>query len=339
MSPQNILITGGCGFIGTNLIKKLIEKNSYSIRVLDNLSVGTENDLGRIGEYRKINPQDDPAFSPNKIELVKGDIRDYKTCLKSSKGCTVIIHLAASTGVDTSIKNPQKDMSINVAGTLNMLEAARVNNVEKFIFASSGATIGETEPPIHENLLPHPISPYGASKLAGEAYCSVYYQSFGLKTVSLRFGNVYGPGSLRKKSVVAKFITQAINGETLEIYGDGNQTRDFIYVEDLNNAILEIISLKNALNFPWGEVFQIATGRETTVNELLNSILSLLADFGFNNIKVKNTSPRTGEIRRNYSDIKKAQKYLKWYPQFDLQYGLKETINWFVNNINLFHSD
>ena len=162
-------------------------------------------------------------------------------------------------------------MEANVIGTFNMLEAARQNNVKKFIFASSGATIGEVEPPIHEEKVPRPVSPYGASKLAGEAYCSAYYLSFGIKTVSLRFANVYGPLSKHKNSVVAKFLKQAFSGETLEIYGDGSQTRDFIYIDDLIQAI--ILSVKSDVG---GEVFQIATFKETTVDEIAKKIKNLI---------------------------------------------------------------
>ena len=149
--------------------------------------------------------------------------------MKVAKGIDTIIHLAANTGVGPSIEKPQVDMSVNIIGTFNYLEASRVNKISKFIFASSGAPIGEVEPPIHEEIPPHPLSPYGASKLAGEGYCSAYKNTFGIETVVLRFGNVYGPGSINKSSVVAKFIRKAINGDILEIYGDGMQTRDFIY--------------------------------------------------------------------------------------------------------------
>ena len=136
-----------------------------------------------------------------------------------------------------SVENPRLDMECNVIGTLNMLEGARMHKVKRFIFASSGAPIGECEPPIHEEMAPHPVSPYGASKLAGEGYCSAYFRTFDVETIALRFGNVYGPGSGHKNSVVAKFIRQAMQGETLEIYGDGKQTRDFIYIDDLIQAI------------------------------------------------------------------------------------------------------
>jgi UDP-glucose 4-epimerase len=222
VKSKNWLITGGCGFIGTNLIARLKKEHpEYKIRVLDNLLVGTKKDLSEVSEFTEIGLQDisDPTDN-TEVKLAVGDIKDYKTCLSCAKGVDVIVHLAASTGVPLSVENPRIDMEANVIGTFNMLEAAGTHGVKKFIFASSGAPIGEVTPPIHEDLAPHPVSPYGASKLAGEGYCSAYHKTFGIETTALRFGNVYGPRSSHKSSVVAKFIRQALKGETLEIFGD-----------------------------------------------------------------------------------------------------------------------
>ena len=226
------LITGGAGFIGTNLISYLLkQKEEINIRVLDNLSVGSLEDLARICTFKEINRNDilsaGNKFSNTEVELLTGDIKDPNTCIDAARGMETIVHLAANTGVAPSVSDPRADMEANVIGTFNMLEAAKENKSRAFIFASSGAPVGEVEPPIHEELAPHPVSPYGASKLAGEAYCSAYKRSFGLNSVILRFGNVFGPRSKNKSSVVAKFIQQSLKGEALEIYGDGTQTRDF----------------------------------------------------------------------------------------------------------------
>jgi UDP-glucose 4-epimerase len=219
-------------------------------------------------------------------------------------------------------------MENNVIGTFNMLEAARMCNVRRFVFASSGAPIGECEPPIHEEMAPHPVSPYGASKLAGEAYCSAYYRTFGLQTVTLRFGNVYGPGSGHKSSVVAKFIKQAKEGNPLEIYGDGSQTRDFIFIEDLVNAVWLAATKENT----GGEVFQIATSHETTVNEIASNLLLILAKAGYDNLEIIHGSERTGDVKRNFSDTSKALKLLNWQNKIELHAGLKKTVNWFVSS-------
>ena len=180
-----------------------------------------------------------------------------------------MIHLAANTGVLPSIQDPTADCSTNVLGTLNFLEASRKSAVKRFDFASSGAPLGEQTAPIHEEMVARPISRYGASKLAGEAYCSAYCGSFGLETVALRFGNVYGPRSNDKGSVVAKFVKHIIAGKPLTIYGDGNQSRDFVYVEDLVQAVLL------ALERPGigGEIFQIATYKEHTVLEVAETLI------------------------------------------------------------------
>jgi UDP-glucose 4-epimerase len=318
------LITGGCGFIGINLVEHLLGENpDTGIRVLDNLSVGTGEDLSGVAEFSE-KGHSSLKGRPEGVELVVGDIRDYETCLKSSEGIDIIVHLAANTGVAPSVENPRLDMESNVAGIFNMLEAARIANVERFVFASSGAPVGEVEPPIHEGKAPKPVSPYGASKLAGEGYCSAYCRTFGIKTVALRFGNVYGPLSKHKNSVVAKFFKRALIGETLEIFGDGNQTRDFIYIDDLIQAIM--LSSKTDTG---GEVFQIATHKETTVNEIAYKIKGLVEKDSGKEVHIIHDKPRIGDVKRNYSDISKARENLGYEPRFDLDSGLKKTFDYF----------
>lgn len=361
--PSRWLITGGAGFIGCNLIKSLISKGACHIRVLDNLSVGTREDLARVCTFTELDPvslsPQHSALSPVNdhvptIELVTGDIRDPQACEKATKNTDVIVHLAANTGVAPSVDNPRLDMEANVIGTLNMLEAARQNKVKRFIFASSGAPVGECDPPIHEELAAHPVSPYGASKLAGEGYCSAYYRTFGLETICLRFGNVYGPLSSHKSSVVAKFIRQALTGEVCEIYGDGTQTRDFIYIDDLVAAIIKaanvsslspqhsILSPKeedsvlstqhSALKFPWGEPFQIATNKEHTVNEVAELLKQALFEKANVGMQIAYGAQRLGDVSRNYSDTTKARNLLNWTAETNLERGLKNTIEWFLNS-------
>ncbi len=321
------LITGGCGFIGLSLINYLLRKNPESnIRILDNHSVGTKEDLLEIISAI----EKDLGVKPAGIDLIEGDIRDYDICLKCCEGIDVIVHLAANTGVGPSVENPRYDMESNVNGIFNVLEAARQNNVTKFIMASSGATIGEAEPPIHEEKVQKPVSPYGASKLAGEAYCSAYFRTFGIKTISLRFGNVYGPLSKHKNSVVAKFLKQAFAGETLEIYGDGSQTRDFIYIDDLIQAI--VLSVTSDVG---GEVFQIATYMETTVNEITDKIKGLFKSETGEDVNIVHGESRLGDVKRNYSDISKAKRMLGFAPKFELDRGLKKTLEYFkLKNMN-----
>jgi len=320
----NWLITGGCGFIGMSLIAYLLNKNpNVNIRVLDNLSVGTREDLSELVAFLE---KDSLLLDshPTGIELIVGDITDYETCIKCCKGIDVVVHLAGNTGVAPSVEYPRQDMEANIIGTFNVLEASRQANVGKFIFASSGAPLGEVEPPIHEEKVPSPVSPYGASKLAGEGYCLAYCQTYGLKTISLRFGNVYGPRSKHKNSIVAKFFKQALNGEALEIYGDGSQTRDFIYIDDLIQAV--VLSSKVDVG---GEIFQIATYSETTIDEITQKIKDLVEhDLGIE-VSVTFGEPRLGDVKRNYADISKARKVLGYEPKFDLDAGLKHTFEYF----------
>ncbi len=319
------LITGGCGFIGSSLIGELMKEGGHAIRVLDNLSVGTQEDLARVCEFAQMKASD--VFPDSGVELVIGDILDQSLAQQITRGADVIVHLAANTGVGPSVEDPRGDCFANVIGTLNYLEGARLNSVRRFVFASSGAPVGECTPPIHEDLPPHPVSPYGASKLAGEGYCSAYYHSFGVETVALRFGNVYGPGSGHKNSVVAKFIKQAMAGEPLEIYGDGKQTRDFIYIEDLVRAI----NLTVMADSVGGEIFQIATNRETTVAEMVDILIPVMAEAGIENVSVLHGQKRSGDVTRNFSDITKAKNQLKWQSNVDLITGLSITVDFFRN--------
>jgi UDP-glucose 4-epimerase len=179
---------------------------------------------------------------------------------------------------------------------------------------------------VHEEKAPRPVSPYGASKLAGEGYCSAYARSFGVDTVALRFGNVYGPHSDRKSSVVAAFIKRALADEPLEIYGDGGQTRDFIHVDDLVRAIGKAASVPGI----GGEIFHIATAQETTVAELAEALIRVLARHGFSGVQLRNAPPRTGDVRRSFADTSKAAERLGWRAEVSLEEGLAGVVQWFV---------
>lgn len=323
---MNWLITGGAGFIGRNLIGRLVREGEHGIRVVDDLSVGSLDALKAVASVRTLEPSD-VADAPAGVELVRADVRDGDAALAAARGIDAIVHLAANTGVQPSIADPMLDATTNVLGTLHYLEAARRNEVDRFVFASSGGTvIGDVEPPIHEEMVPHPKAPYGASKSAGEGYLSAYHGTFGIQATGLRFANVYGPGSTHKNSVVAKFIRRALAGEPLEIYGDGAQTRDFVYVDDLVDAVVRAATRPNV----GGEVFQIATARETSVGEIAEALVPILASFGVDDVTVAHGDPLPGEIRRNFSDTRKAQDLLGWNANVALDEGLKRTVAWFV---------
>jgi UDP-glucose 4-epimerase len=320
------LITGGCGFIGCNLVRHLLAEGGHRIRVLDNLEVGRAERLRALAPVVEVAPATSSAPSDDRIELVVGDILDADVVRASTRGCEVFVHLAANTGVALSVQDPRRDCLVNVVGTLNCLEAARHERVGRFVFASSGAPVGEVEPPVHEEKAPHPVSPYGASKLGGEGYCSAYFRSFGLETVALRFGNVYGPGSDHKSSVVAAFVRRAIAGEPLEIYGDGGQTRDFIFVDDLVRAICKAATVPGI----GGQVFHIATAKETTIGGLAQVLRRILAQHGFTGTELRNAPPRTGDVRRNFADASKAAALLGWRAEVPLEEGLDRVVRWFT---------
>jgi len=309
------LVTGGCGFIGRNLISRLLTQRGDQIRVFDDLSVGTRADLLAA-----------TGGAADRVELVTGDIRDEAAIVRAAAEMDVVIHLAANTGVGPSVEDPRSDCLVNVIGTLNALEACRARGVKRFVFASSGAPVGESEPPIHEEQPPHPVSPYGASKLAGEAYCSAYKRSFGIDTVALRFGNCFGPFSGHKGSIIARFIREALSGKPWEIYGDGKQTRDFIYVED----VAEAICLAAKVAGIGGETFQIATSSETTVAEVADRLAAILAQHGIRPGPARHASPRIGDVRRNFSDTRKARTRLGWAARVSLDSGLERTVRWFL---------
>ncbi len=325
------LITGGCGFIGRNLISYLLRRSEeeHHILVLDNLSENTLDDMNVVSEISEVHVvswlEDLWPKSTGHINVVVGDVKDASIVAYCAEDADVIVHLAANTGVAPSVENPRADCLTNVIGTLNCLEAARKSGVSRFVFASSGAPAGICEPPITETIAPRPASPYGASKLAGEGYCSAYFNSFGVQTTALRFSNVYGSYSGRKGSVVAAFIRRALDKKPLVVYGDGSQTRDFVYVDDL----VEAIRLGAVTTGVGGEVFQIATGIETPINLMLETLRPNLIKAGMPDLHITYEPMRIGDVMRNYADPSKARKGLGWEPAWNLDTGLKKTVEWF----------
>lgn len=323
----NYLITGGCGFIGSSLINELKKNKKNRIRIVDNLSVGSKNDLYKIIDFEVVT-KDKLNFKSKKHQLIIGDITNTLLCKFITKNVDNVIHLAANTAITKSLIDPLHDCKVNIIGTLNILEGCRNNNVKKLIFSSSAAVGGELRPPISEKIIPKPISPYGASKLAGEGYCSTYYKTFGIETVVLRFGNVYGPGSKNKTSVVAKFINNALSNKPIEIYGSGKQTRDYVFIDDLIKAITQSIKIKNI----GGEVFQIATSKETSILQLIKELKINFKNQFLNEIDVIRTDKIKGEMMRNFSNTNKAKKILKWNASIKLNEGLKKTIKYFIED-------
>lgn len=302
---DKILITGGAGFIGTNLAGRL-EQLGYDVWIYDNLSRGLKEFVS----------------SPEK--LIAGDILDSDVLQDAMKDMDHVIHLAAYGSVVESVTDPDTNFDINVIGTKNVLECARKVEIHRFIFASTGgALIGEAMPPVDENSLPKPISPYGASKLCGEAYCHAYAKAYGLKTLCLRFANVYGPYSAHKKGAATKFMKCLLQNEPMPIFGDGSATRDFLHVQDLCEGI--VLGLQADV-MP-GEVIHLASGQEISVADLAKNIAAVA---GTPDHPIEYYPKRKGEVERNFARYDKAKERLGFAPQKDLKTGLKETWEWYL---------
>ncbi len=305
---KKICVTGGAGFIGANLVRLLL-KEGYAVRVLDNFATGQRRYLDGLD-----------------VELIEGDMMDEAVAATAVAGMDGVVHLAAQTSVPDSVDDPFYDCRLNVLGTLNLLEACRRASIARFVFASSNAPLGRQRPPAHEEQAPLPISPYGASKLAGEGYCLAYHGTWGLGTIVLRFANLYGPFSGHTKGVVALFLQSIAAGRPLQIHGDGQQTRDFIYVVDLCRAIQ--LALESEL---CGELFQIATGTETSILQLTEQIAAVTQQ----TITRTHGERRLGDIGQNYSAVTKAAELLHWQPTTTLADGLAETWAWFQSKKNV----
>ena len=308
--PDRVLVTGGCGFVGANLVRVLSERGLVrSIRVVDDESLGSRD-----------------AIAPFDVEFVRGDIRDRDLLRRTLRDVDAVVHLAAHTSVIDSVTDPATSFDVNVAGTFGLLTLMREAGVLRLVNASTGgAILGEAPPPVHEGMPPRPASPYGAAKASVEAWCSAFSESYGLASVSLRFSNVYGPMSFHKGSVVATFMRRILNGAPLVVYGDGSQTRDFIFVDDLCEGIVASMTAGRS------GVFQLGSGVGTTVRSLVGEIADVIGP-GFRPT-VRHESFRAGEIRHNWADVSKAREELGWQPRTALPAGLRRTWDWFRERV------
>ena len=256
-------------------------------------------------------------------ELVQARLGDTAVVADAVAGVDAVVHLAARAGIPDSVSDPLGTFEVNVAQTLGLLDASRRAGVRRFVFASSNAAAGDHEPPADETDLPHPLSPYGASKLAGEAYCQAYAATYGIAACALRFSNAYGPYSLHKKSVVAAWLRAALGGEPVTIHGDGEQTRDFVFSGDLAAAV--VAALDAPEDVVAGELFQVGTGRETTINELAAAIGAAVG----RPLEIVHEETRAGDVRRNVSRVDKAAARLGYRASVALDEGLARTARWF----------
>jgi UDP-glucose 4-epimerase len=307
---KKVLVTGGAGFIGSHLAEALVNGNCR-VTILDNLSSGNQMNLEPFKD---------------RITFYQGDIRQRDILEKAAQDCDVIFHLAAVVAVQNTIDNPVESTEINDIGTLNVFEAARSQNVRRIVFSSSCAVYGD-DPllPKSESMNPKPTSPYAVHKLSAEHYARIYHELFGLETVSLRYFNVFGPRqdpSSPYSGVISLFMTRAAMQKAPVIYGDGNQSRDFVYVLDVVKANL----LAAAMNQPQGRIFNIGTGSQVRINRLWELIATLS---GQKNLVPRYKPARAGDILHSYADMEYTSSTLDFQPDFSLEKGLEATFEWY----------
>ena len=301
-----VLVTGGAGFIGSHLCRRLVAEG-HEVRVLDNLSSGKRGNLGEID-----------------VDLMIGDLRDPSTAEHAVEDAEVILHHAAIASVQYSVEQPLDEQDVNVVGTLRLLEAARKVGVRRIVFAASAAAYG-TDPtiPKREEMTALPVSPYGLSKVAGEHYCRVWSHVYGLETVCLRYFNIFGPRqdpASPYSGVISTFARKMIDGVAPTIHGDGEQSRDFNYVDNVVDANLAAMAAKTAA----GEIYNIGTGRGVTVNELVATLNQVLGS----DLQAEHGESRAGDVRTSVAAIDRARQALGYEPRVAFEAGLQQTVDW-----------
>jgi UDP-glucose 4-epimerase len=306
-----VLVTGGAGFIGSNLTEVMLQRGLF-VRVLDDFSTGKRENL----VFGKRYPS---------LEIIEGDIRESSTCREAVKGMEYIFHQAALPSVQRSVEDPGTSNAVNTGGTLNILLAAKEGGVKRVIYASSSSIYGDTPTlPKHEEMPSHPLSPYALQKYIGEQYCRLFHQLYGLETVSLRYFNIFGPKQDPNSvysAVIPRFIDALIQGRPPIIFGDGEQSRDFTYVENVVQANLLAMSAERL----HGEAINIACGERTSLNQLFRVLRDIL---GSKQSPVYE-EPRKGDVRHSLADIRKGKELINYEPKVGIEVGLKKTVEFF----------
>jgi nucleoside-diphosphate-sugar epimerase len=304
-SAGKALVTGGGGFIGSHLVDRLL-REGHDVRILDNFATGHRENLAEALEHS---------------ELIEGDIQSYERVHNAVRGCDLVFHLAALPSVPRSIQDPLTSTASNVTGTLNVLLAARDEGVRRVVFGSSSSVYGpQREYPQREDAAARPISPYAVSKLAAEGYCRAFTRVYGVETVALRYFNVFGPRQdplSQYAAVIPKFITAVLAGESPVIYGDGEQSRDFTYIDNTVDGTV----LASRADGVAGEVFNVACGEETTLNELVANI----GEISGRPLEAVYTPPKPGDLERSLADVSRAREAIDYEPAVDVRTGLERT--------------
>lgn len=303
------LITGGAGFIGSNLVAALVQQGQH-VRILDNFSTG---------RYANLTPFVDD------IDIFEGDIGDYETVLQATSGIDYVLHHAALVSVEQSVQEPGVTNAININGTLNMLQAAQISGVQRLVFASSSAVYGDAETlSKNESMLPAPLSPYAVSKLTGEYYCQIFNRLYNLETVCLRYFNVFGPRQnpdSQYAAVIPRFISALLQHQPVTVYGDGLQSRDFIFVDNVVQANLAATVAPSAA----GTVCNIAAGMSCTLLDLIDQLATITGQ----KPDVHFAPARAGDVRHSWADIAHTQVVLGYQPEVSFEQGLQQTVDWF----------
>ena len=323
LSDKTILVTGGAGFIGSNLCEALLEKGNKVV-CLDNFATGKRENLEQL-------------LKDSNFTLFEGDIRKLEDCLKACKGVDYVLHQAALGSVPRSIKDPITSNDVNVSGFLNMLVAARDNGVKRFVFAASSSTYGDSESmPKVEDVIGKPLSPYAITKYVNELYADIFSKSYGLETIGLRYFNVFGkkqdPNGAYA-AVIPKFVSQLMNGESPVINGDGNYSRDFTYIDNVIQA--NLLSLVTTNEKAINTVYNVAFGDRNTLNDLMGYLKEYLSEFDskISSVEVVYGPNRAGDIPHSHASVDKAKENLNYNPQFSMQQGLKEAVKWYWENL------
>jgi len=323
LSNKTILVTGGAGFIGSNLCEALLEKGNKVV-CLDNFATGKRENVAHLS-------------ADDNFTLIEGDIRKLEDCLKASQGVDYVLHQAALGSVPRSIKDPITSNDVNVSGFLNMLVASRDNGVKRFVFAASSSTYGDSQSmPKVEDVIGKPLSPYAITKYVNELYADIFSKTYGLETIGLRYFNVFG----RKQdpngayaAVIPKFVSQLMKGESPVINGDGNYSRDFTYIDNVIQA--NLLSLVTTNEKAINTIYNVAYGDRNTLNDLMGYLKEYLSEFDskISNIEVVYGPNRAGDIPHSHASVDKAKEKLNYNPEFSLQQGLKEAVKWYWKNL------
>ncbi|MGD8394433.1 MAG: SDR family oxidoreductase [Candidatus Eiseniibacteriota bacterium] len=329
---QRYLVTGGAGFIGSHLVERLLA-DGQGVRVIDNFENGTRENLEAAraaATARRGGAAAGPAVIGD-LEVVEADIRDSGAVERTMQGIEVVYHEAALASVQRSIQSPALVNTVNVGGTLNLLEAARQAGVRRFVFAGSSSVYGDSEElPKREDHRPQPISPYGVTKLVAEEYLRVYHHVYGLETVSLRYFNVFGArqaADSEYSAVIPIFLRRLFRGERPIIYGDGQQSRDFTYIDNVVEA--NMLAATAPAELVAGQVMNAATGGNVTVKELCAQLIALCGT----GLEPVHAAPRPGDILHSHADITRATQLLGYRPQVDFATGLRRTFEWYAERL------